>query len=89
MEGKRKAIWQFKNKAFLQLLYWQWSTLCKVSDFHINQCDLFKALKFWDPDLSTTSDQFFIFSLKYDQYKVINAWLSKYVRLLDNTLDQE
>lgn len=32
---------------------------------------------------------FFIFSLKYDQYKVIHAWLSNYVRVLDNTLDQE
>lgn len=57
---------------------------------HLNQCNLVKALKFWDPsDLSTTSDQFFIFSLKYDQYKFNNAWLSNYVRFLDDTLDQE
>lgn len=79
-----------KKKAFFKLLSWQWSTLCNVTDFHINECNFLKALKFWDPnDLSTTSDQFYIFSLKYDQYKVINVWLSKYVRFLDNTLDQE
>lgn len=78
------------KKAFFQLLYWQWSILCKVTDFHINQCNLFKALKFWDTKyLSITSDQFFIFSLKYDQFKINNAWLSNYVRFLDNTLDQE